>query len=57
MPSRAGWARGLAVMTPRLHRVDRGFNSHRAHYLKQRLSVAFTKYNMAITIQGMAVNH
>ena len=24
-------ARGLAVMTPRLHRVDRGFDSHRAH--------------------------
>ena len=27
-----GWARGLAVMTPRLHRVDRGFDSHRAHH-------------------------
>ena len=29
-----GWARGLAVMTPRLHRVDRGFDSHRAHLAK-----------------------
>ena len=31
---RVGWARGLAVMTPRLHRVDRGFDSHRAHHTR-----------------------
>ena len=34
-------ARGLAVMTPRLHRVDRGFDSHRAHLKNIRRSALF----------------
>ena len=48
--SRAVWACGLAAMTPPLHGVDRGFESHRAHFVAtpiQREMPAFGRVRCA----------